>query len=95
MTERRLHLGKGGIAAERARTRILISDNIEMPLLKFVVAEAEGAMPALLGMAPERGTITINGTQVSEDAAKGVPRRCASWQRSNVTTAVGAPKSYG
>jgi hypothetical protein len=60
-----------GIAVERARTRMLISDNIEMPLLKFVVAEAEGATPALLSMAPEHGTITINGTPVSAETAKG------------------------
>jgi hypothetical protein len=75
-----------GIAGERSRTRRLISDNIEMPLLKFVVAEAEGAMPALLSMAPEHGTITINGTPVSAETAKGgakAMRKLAKVKRDN------------
>jgi hypothetical protein len=60
-----------GIDAEKMRVGALISDNIETPLLSFVVAEAEIARPSLLEMAPASwGTITINGVELRSEAAK-------------------------
>ena len=55
---------------ERARVRMLVSDNIDVPFLRFVAAEAEDVRPALLRMAPESGSITINGATMTAGEAK-------------------------
>lgn len=83
----------------RARTRALISDNIEQPLVRFVVAEAESVRPALLDMAPKWGTITINGAAMNGETARAgakLLRKAAKSKRDNggwVTQTVPASKA--
>ena len=86
--------------AERQRVRMLVSDNIDQPLLRFVVAEAEAAHPALLGMAPKEGTLAINGAEFSFGEAKAgdaklrrhaKQRRNEDWQ----TIVIPAPGTRG
>ena len=71
---------------ERARVRMLVSDNIDVPFLRFVAAEAEDVRPALLRMAPESGSITINGaTMTAREAKQGakIMRKLAKLKRDN------------
>lgn len=84
------------IEARRQRAQLLIADNVEQPLLRFVVAEVETARPALLAMAPDSGNITINGETFIGPQAKAAAtklrkhskrRRQEGWQ----TTVIGAP----
>ncbi len=74
--------------AENMRVGSIISDNIETPLLSFVVAEAEMARPALLDMAPSWGTITINGLPLQAATAKAGAKamRKAAKQKRDVGT---------
>ena len=71
---------------ERRRVRMLISDNIEQPLLRFIVADAEAARPALLAMAPESGMIAINGERMTAEEARAgakLMRKSAKAKRDN------------
>ena len=74
---------------ERQKVRMLISDNIEVPLLRFVVVEAEAVRPALLAMVGDSGNITINGASFSAAQAhagakllrkRSKERRDSGWQ---------------
>jgi hypothetical protein len=84
---------------QRARTRMLVSDNIDMPFLRFVAAEAEDVRPALLRMAPVSGSITINGATMTAHEAKlgaKIMRKAAKAKRDNggwMTEIVRAPSS--
>lgn len=59
------------IGAQRRQALSLISDNIETPLQRFIVAEAETAWPAVLEMAPpSAGTLTVNDVPLRSTVAK-------------------------
>ena len=70
---------------ERQKVRMLISDNIEVPLMRFVVVEAEAVRPALLAMAGDSGNITINGASFSaaqaHAGARLLRKRSEEWAR--------------
>jgi hypothetical protein len=50
----------------------LASDQIEQPLLRFVMNEVEGAMPALMDLAPELAAYSINTFELSGRSAVAV-----------------------
>jgi hypothetical protein len=72
------------IDTERARLRMMMSDNIDVPILRFIASEAENARPALLRMAVDEGMFAINGNSMSSDVARG-----GSSLRRGATTAAG------
>jgi hypothetical protein len=74
------------IDTERARLRMMMSDNIDVPILRFIASEAENARPALLRMAVDEGMFAINGNSMSSDVARGgakAMRKLAKARRDN------------
>lgn len=59
---------------DRTMMRHLISDTIEMPLPRFVVAEAERGMASVLKLVPKNGSASINGAEITYNAAKNAQR---------------------
>jgi hypothetical protein len=57
---------------ETSRVIALASDQIEQPLLRFVMNEVEGAMPALMDLAPELAAYSINTFELSGRSAVAV-----------------------
>jgi hypothetical protein len=49
---------------ETRRVMALASDEIEQPLLRFVMKEIEGAIPPLMEMAPQLATYNVNGAEL-------------------------------
>jgi hypothetical protein len=62
------------IKNDRAVVRHFISDNIEMPLPRFVVAEAERGMASVLKLVPTGGSASVNGAEINHKAAKEAQR---------------------
>jgi hypothetical protein len=74
-------------AIERDQARILSADEITDPLMKFVVAEAEGTRPALLELASMSGNIDINGLELagkSAHAGAKIIRRAQKARRDSI-----------
>jgi hypothetical protein len=51
------------------RARMLVSGEIDHPLLRFVAAEAKPAQASLLDLAPSHGWLSINGFKLSSEQA--------------------------
>lgn len=60
------------LAFEAKRVMALVSDEIEQPLLRFVMNEVDGAMPPLMEMAPQLATYSVNGVELPGRSAVAV-----------------------
>jgi hypothetical protein len=57
-------------AAEQRKLKLLSEMELEHPLVRFVVAEAEEALPLVLGLAPRTGTTAFNGERMPAQAIR-------------------------
>lgn len=56
--------------AEQRKLKLLSEMQLEHPLVRFVVAEAEEARPLVLGLAPRTGTTAFNGDRMPAQAIR-------------------------